>query len=113
MSFKPTVAQLCTTADMTVGRMTQDFIANRIGVPVDEFKAWRLSMMTAVRADEPLPPPLPQRPERRADRVGNRAGPPAKGSVSGCPDGHEATGWIGSPSSKNGINRGPLFMQRS
>ena len=36
MKFKPTVNQLCIIADMTVARMTPDFIATRIGVPFDE-----------------------------------------------------------------------------
>jgi hypothetical protein len=57
MSFKPTVDQLCTNADMTVGRMTQDFIASRIGVSIDEFSAWRLKMMAATVAEETSPPP--------------------------------------------------------
>jgi hypothetical protein len=67
MSFKPTVDQLCTIADMTVGRMTQDFIASRIGVPIDEFSAWCLKMMaTTVAEVASPPPPLPQPRVRQA-----------------------------------------------
>jgi len=74
MSFKPTVDQLCTIADMTVGRMTQDFIASRIGVSIDEFSAWRLKMMAATVAEEtspppPLPPPRARQAPMTADRL--------------------------------------------
>jgi hypothetical protein len=52
MRFKPTVDQLCTIADMTVARMTPDFIANRIGVPFDDYRAWRQRLLAATHADD-------------------------------------------------------------
>ena len=61
MRFKPTVDQLCTIADMTVARMTSDFIANRIGVPFGDYRGWRQRMMAGALADDAViaavPPP--------------------------------------------------------
>jgi hypothetical protein len=59
MRFKPTVDQLCTIADMTVARMTPDVIANRIGVPFDDYRAWRQRLLAATFSDDAIiPPPL-------------------------------------------------------
>ena len=54
MRLKPTVDQLCTIADMTVARMTPDFIANRIGVPFGDYRGWRQRMMAGPLQMMPL-----------------------------------------------------------
>jgi hypothetical protein len=57
MRFKPTVDQLCNIADMTVAHMTPDFIANRIGVPFDDYCAWRQRLLAANAIIAPTLPP--------------------------------------------------------
>ena len=54
MKFKPTVDQLCTIADMTVAHMTPDFIATRIGVPFDDYRAWQQQLLAASLADNAI-----------------------------------------------------------
>jgi len=54
MKFKPTVDQLCTIADMTVAHMTPDFIANRIGVPFDDYRAWRQRLLAGTLAEDAI-----------------------------------------------------------
>jgi hypothetical protein len=54
MRFKPTVDQLCNIADMTVAHMTPDFIANRLGVPFNDFRAWRQRLLAGALAEDAI-----------------------------------------------------------
>jgi uncharacterized protein YjbJ (UPF0337 family) len=51
MIFKPNLDQLTVIADLSLARMRPDFIANRIGVPVGDFREWRQRIMAATPAE--------------------------------------------------------------
>jgi hypothetical protein len=51
MIFEPNLDQLTVIADLSLARMRPDFIANRIGVPVDDFREWRQRIMAATPAE--------------------------------------------------------------
>jgi hypothetical protein len=70
MKFNPTVAQLCTIAELRHARAPVETIARELHIEVEAFIAWRRDMMAAA-ADEAArvqrPEPMPRReiPERQ------------------------------------------------
>jgi hypothetical protein len=63
MTWRPSIAQLCTIAEMHHARAPLERIAESVGVSVDDFKAWRQRCMNVVVAEyaSPMqaPPPKP------------------------------------------------------
>ena len=71
MKFNPTVAQLCTIAELRHARAPVADIAKALHIEAETFIAWRRDMMAAAADDAARlqsPEPLPRRelPERQA-----------------------------------------------
>jgi hypothetical protein len=94
MTWKPTLAQLETIADMSHARAPVAAMAAAVGLSPEAFIAWRRRSLAAVRAEEARhakPEPIPPKPVVAAvsprvvaDRAFERAGEERRGAATFC-----------------------------